>query len=96
VELELRAAEVGFGRALRPGPERRHLETLRSQAAHEAEMKDSRAMGGHGEEDEDAFTLEPGGSDELTPTFDQSGTVEIGCHQPGHYEAGMRLFVTVT
>jgi uncharacterized cupredoxin-like copper-binding protein len=43
----------------------------------------------------DGITVDPGKTGELTHTFDRTGTVEIGCHQPGHYAAGMKLAVTV-
>ncbi|MEO7428152.1 MAG: hypothetical protein ABIY48_02095 [Acidimicrobiales bacterium] len=33
---------------------------------------------------------------ELTHTFDDTGTLEIGCHQAGHYARGMKLTITVT
>jgi uncharacterized cupredoxin-like copper-binding protein len=50
-------------------------------------------MHGMGSEDEgDGITGESG---ELTHTFDEAGTIEIGCHQPGHYDAGMRVNITV-
>ena len=32
----------------------------------------------------------------LVYTFDQPGTLEYGCHVPGHYPAGMRGTITVT
>lgn len=52
--------------------------------------------GGHGGgSDADAITVEPGDTGELTHTFDESGEFEIGCHEPGHYEAGMKIDVTV-
>jgi uncharacterized cupredoxin-like copper-binding protein len=69
-----------------------------AQADHEAEMRDADGDehgGGHGDESEDAITLEPGDTGELTHTFDEAGTLEIGCHQPGHYDAGMRMTVEV-
>lgn len=50
---------------------------------------------GHGT-DEQAITVEPGASGSLTYTFDTPGTYEIGCHQPGHYAAGMTITVIVT
>ena len=28
--------------------------------------------------------------------FDTAGTFEIGCHQPGHWEAGMRATISVS
>ena len=40
--------------------------------------------------------VKPGATGELTMTFDKSGDVLIGCHQPGHYAAGMRATVTVS
>ena len=70
-----------------------------AQAEHETEMRDSDDMEhgvGHGDTDEDAVTVEPGDTGELTHTFDEAGTVEIGCHQAGHYAAGMKIDVTVS
>ena len=51
--------------------------------------------GGHGGSGDEMLTLDPGKSGSLTHTFDSSGTVIIGCHQPGHYEGGMKATVTV-
>jgi uncharacterized cupredoxin-like copper-binding protein len=42
------------------------------------------------------FVLEPGTSGEVTMTFDEAGSTIIGCHEPGHWEAGMRVEVTIT
>ena len=69
-----------------------------AQADHEAEMRDAEDEGhggGHGDESEDAITVEPGDTGELTYTFDDTGTMQIGCHQPGHYEDGMKIDVEV-
>lgn len=52
--------------------------------------------GGHGNSTNSAVTVEPGKSAQLTYTFDKVGTVEVGCHQPGHYDGGMRTRVTVS
>jgi uncharacterized cupredoxin-like copper-binding protein len=49
-------------------------------------------MGG----DDPAVTVEPGKTEELTTRFDDAGTYEIGCHEPGHYAAGMKITITVT
>jgi uncharacterized cupredoxin-like copper-binding protein len=70
------------------------------QAGHEAEMReaddDEGHGGGHGDDDaENAVTVEPGDTGELTYTFDEAGTLEVGCHQPGHYDAGMTIAVEV-
>ena len=46
-----------------------------------------------GADADDAVTVEPGDTAELTHTFDDTGTIEIGCHQEGHYAAGMTVEV---
>lgn len=66
-----------------------------AQADHEKEMHEQGSTaGGHGMGDT-AVTVEPGQTGRLTHTFDKAGTIEIGCHQPGHYAAGMKVAVTV-
>jgi uncharacterized cupredoxin-like copper-binding protein len=67
------------------------------QMAHEAEMGDT-GMGMDHEADPgaDALTLEAGETDELTVTFDESGTALFACHQPGHYDGGMIGTITVS
>ncbi|MEA2026476.1 MAG: plastocyanin/azurin family copper-binding protein [Chloroflexota bacterium] len=41
------------------------------------------------------MSLEPGVSVEVVATFDEAGEMLIGCHVPGHWEAGMRGTITV-
>ena len=74
----------------------------KAQDAHEAEMrgggKGDKGHGDGGDHDDDAadaVTVKPGKTERLKYTFDTAGTVEIGCHQPGHYEAGMKVTVAV-
>jgi uncharacterized cupredoxin-like copper-binding protein len=74
-----------------------------AQMGHEEEMRTVEEegdddMGDHmgGEDDEDAIVVEPGETGEIAYTFAEPGTMEIGCHEPGHYEAGMKLVVTVS
>lgn len=65
-----------------------------AQMAHEAEMGGD--MGDmHHDPGEAAITVDPGTTATLTHTFHEAGTFEVGCHQPGHYAAGMKLAVTV-
>jgi uncharacterized cupredoxin-like copper-binding protein len=66
-----------------------------AQAGHEQEMASMGDMGGHSMHDDDAITVAPGATGELTYTFDEPGTYEIGCHQVGHYAAGMKITVNV-
>jgi uncharacterized cupredoxin-like copper-binding protein len=65
------------------------------QQEHEKEMQaaDSKSTG-H-DEMQMGLSVKPGGQSELTYTFKGGGPVEIGCHQPGHYAAGMKLPITL-
>jgi len=70
-----------------------------AQAEHEADMRGG--AGGHdahggGGEGGGSITVKPGKSGTLTHTFDEAGEIEIGCHEPGHYAAGMRIAVVVS
>ena len=72
-----------------------HDFTLGDQAAqdhHEAEMA---AMAGMSHGDPNVVVVPAGETVELTWTFTEPGTILIGCHQPGHYAAGMTGRVTV-
>lgn len=48
------------------------------------------------DDEANSVTLAGGETKELTWTFDKAGTVLYGCHQPGHYDAGMKGTVTVS
>ena len=71
----------------------------KAQSDHAAEMGAMGDMGDHGSmhmgSDDGPVKVEPGKTGELTHTFDKAGTVLIGCHQPGHYESGMKATVDV-
>ena len=70
----------------------------KAQDDHEMEMRQGGGMAGmnHGGSDDAAITVEPGKTGELTHTFQMGETVIIGCHQPGHYAAGMKVTVNPT
>jgi uncharacterized cupredoxin-like copper-binding protein len=70
---------------------------------HDAFIGDAAAQAGHGADmghdhgdDPAAVSVPAGGTAELVYTFDEAGETLIGCHQPGHYQAGMVATVTVT
>lgn len=67
---------------------------------HDASIGDADAQEEYGESmdsgDGDALLLEPGKSGEITHTFQDTGEILIGCHQAGHYEAGMKSEITVS
>ena len=50
----------------------------------------------HGEEPPPYVLVPPGDTEELTHTFTTPGEVLIGCHQVGHWAAGMKMAVSVT
>jgi uncharacterized cupredoxin-like copper-binding protein len=50
----------------------------------------------HGDEPPPFVTVPPGGTDEIVYVFDTPGEIIIGCHQAGHFAAGMKLTVTVS
>jgi uncharacterized cupredoxin-like copper-binding protein len=43
-----------------------------------------------------SITLQPGETKRLTWRFGHAGTLEYGCHEPGHHGAGMRGEITVS
>lgn len=43
-----------------------------------------------------SIRLEPGETKELTWRFGHARTLEYACHEPGHYEAGMRGTISVS
>lgn len=50
---------------------------------------------GHHGASTDAVTVGAGQEVTVSRTFDDPGEVVIGCHQPGHWEAGMKATVEV-
>lgn len=72
--------------------------TAAEQDDHEAEMAAAAEQGEGGHDhggDMNAVTVQPGDTQTITHTFDEAGELEIGCHQPGHYDAGMKVSITV-
>ena len=63
------------------------------QMAHEEQMSE---MSGMHEEALAALELEAGATKEATVSFDKAGKILFGCHEPGHYKAGMVGTITVT
>ena len=70
---------------------------LDRQSEHEMEMMASMAPNASHMEmaEEGEISLDPGATGTLAFTFDQAGTFYIGCHEPGHYAAGMVATVNV-
>jgi uncharacterized cupredoxin-like copper-binding protein len=77
----------------------------RSQVVHEALIGDSAAQDAHEQEMKDMghvamgasdlVTMQAGATATLRYRFSRPGSLTLGCHQPGHYSAGMRATVIV-
>ena len=65
--------------------------SVAEQLDHATEM----AAGGMGHGHENSLSLAPGVTGSLTMTFATAGSLLVGCHEPGHYEAGMEGTLTV-
>jgi uncharacterized cupredoxin-like copper-binding protein len=65
-----------------------------AQQAHEQEMR-AGGMKQHGD-DNDAVKVIPGETGSLTHTFKAGESLIIGCHETGHYQAGMKMVVAVS
>ena len=63
------------------------------QQAHAAAMAHMPEGAAHGLPN--SITLQPGETKNLTWRFGHSGTLEYACHEPAHFEAGMRGQITV-
>lgn len=68
-----------------------------TQDAHEAEMAEMAGMAADDEAhgDANAVVVAAGETAELTWHFSESGSLLTGCHQPGHYAAGMKGVINV-
>ena len=43
-----------------------------------------------------SITVDPGQTETLPLTFARAEHLEVGCHVPGHWDAGMKGTITVT
>lgn len=73
-----------------------HDFTLGDEATQQDHAEEMEEMAGMSMPDEtNAMVLAPGETKELTWHFTQPGSLMIGCHQTGHYAAGMIGQITV-
>ena len=76
-----------------------HEAEMRAAEETDGDMDDMDEMG-HGSasgegDDEAAITVEPGQQGEITHTFGSGDDLLVGCHEPGHYAAGMKIDVNI-
>lgn len=79
--------------------QRRHAEMMNAMAPATTAMAEhgrSRAVASHpGMTDPNAVQVAPGSTAEIEFTFGKATQMLIGCHEPGHYEAGMKAVIDV-
>jgi uncharacterized cupredoxin-like copper-binding protein len=80
----------------------------KGQAVHEAFLGDEAAQGAHEKAMEggdmggmkghegNEIKVDPGKTASLTHTFGPGESLLIGCHEPGHYQAGMKVTLPVS
>lgn len=72
---------------------------LGDEKAHAARDKEMAGMGSEPMKMPDmanSLNIEPGATEEIAWTFPKKGTVRFGCHEPGHYDDGMKGTFNVT
>ena len=67
-----------------------------AQTEHEKHMQQGEGMGGMQGGEGNEIKVDPGKTGSLTHTFGPGEALLIGCHEPGHYAAGMKAAVTVS
>ncbi len=94
-QVTIKVGEIITFRVYNPGvlPHDFTLGDEHVQDEHEAEMAE---MGGSMDHmDANAVLVPPGETVELTWEFTEAGTILMGCHQPGHYAAGMKGTIVI-
>jgi len=75
----------------------RHDAFLGDEMAQEEHEKEMRGEGGGMSHDNPSgIKVDPGKTGELTHTFKAGEVLLIGCHEAGHYAAGMKVALTVS
>jgi uncharacterized cupredoxin-like copper-binding protein len=97
-ELTVEAGEVVTFRVTNDGkiPHDFTIGDAETQDDHEEEMQNIAGSDAMGMDDPNAFALEPGETKEMTWRMTEAGEILMGCHQPGHYAAGMRGTIDIS
>ena len=73
----------------------RHEFYLGDADAQEQHAEEMAEMDGMGHDEPNGVAVDPGATETLEYTFAEAGELLAGCHEPGHYEAGMVATMTV-
>ena len=65
------------------------------EIAQEAHADDMAATGGRLQDSVNGVGLKPRTRESLAFTFVEAGSVIVGCHVPGHYQAGMKATIAI-
>ena len=102
-EIEMTAGETAVFEVENAGKIRHELVIGDEHAQEEAEKAmasgtmDMESEGSaHAHEGTESISLDAGESGTLSYTAGEAGTVLIGCHEPGHYGAGMQATIAIT
>lgn len=74
----------------------RHEMLLGDEEAQRQFAEEMAGMEGGGHDGANGVSVEPGDTETFEFTFEQSGEILAGCHEPGHYEAGMVVPLSTT
>ncbi len=93
VDLAFRPEEV----RVKAGSSVRFVFTNKGRLVHDASFGDEahQQAVASGREKRNGVAVNPNKARDVVRTFDTPGTVLVGCHQAGHYAAGMKLRVVV-
>lgn len=106
--IKVTAVDIKYDTAkfeVKAGETIRFVVTNTGKLRHEFSIGDAEEQKEHAEmmkqmpdmvhEDANTLSLEPGETKSLVWQFTRAGELEVACHIPGHYEAGMRSKVLV-
>jgi uncharacterized cupredoxin-like copper-binding protein len=107
--IKVTALDIKYDRPeirIKAGETIRFVVTNAGKLRHEFMLGGAKAQREHAEmmkqmpdmvhEDANTLTLEPGETKSLVWQFTRAGKLEVACHIPGHYEAGMRSKIVVS
>ena len=91
--------ELALGDQAEQEKQEREMQAMQNMSMQGTEMKDMGGVSMKGmhmmDNDPNSLSLAPGQSRSLIWVFTKAGSVEYGCHEPGHFAAGMVGTITI-
>lgn len=90
-EIEVAAGEIISFQVANKGEVRHEflIGTAEQHEDHEKQMEEGNEHGAH-ESELEGVSVDPGQEKTFTFVVPKQGTLLFGCHEPGHYESGMK------